>query len=32
MIVRDEGIVALYRSLPVTYLMNIPFAGIFITA
>jgi solute carrier family 25 iron transporter 28/37 len=32
MIIKDEGIIALYRSLPVMYLMNIPYAGIFITA
>lgn len=28
---RTEGVIALYRSLPVNYLMNVPHAGIFIT-
>ena len=30
-IMRMEGPIALYRSLPVNYLMNVPHAGIFIT-
>lgn len=30
-IMRMEGSVALFRSLPVNYLMNVPHAGIFIT-
>jgi len=30
-LVREEGVVCLYRSLPVTMLMNIPFSGLLVT-
>lgn len=30
-LMRNEGVVSLFRSLPVTYAMNIPFAGFFVT-
>lgn len=30
-LVREEGVISLYRSLPVTLLMNIPFSGLLVT-
>ena len=30
-LIREEGVISLYRSLPVTMLMNIPFSGLLVT-